>query len=85
VRSITNTIITKCIVENVLAKILINRFIAKMSITAMVSPNCPIPWHKLFLSLRDFGHLLLWHFGLWNISVICLTVVLQIAICTTVF
>jgi len=36
--------------------------------------------HTVFFSLRHFGHFLLRYFGHWNISVICLTVVLKLAV-----
>ena len=35
---------------------------------------------RFFFSLKHFGHFLLRHFGHWNVSVICLTVVLKLAI-----
>ena len=46
-----------------------------------VLPTCV--WICFFFSLKHVGHSLLRHFGLWNISVICVTVVLKLAI--TVF
>ena len=40
-------------------------------------------WNLFFFALRHFDHFLLRHFGHWNISVICLTVVLKLTV--TVF
>ena len=40
----------------------------------------PILRNPFFFSLKHFGNFLLRHFGHWNVSIICLTVVLKLAI-----
>ena len=44
-----------------------------LKLCELILPSC-------FFSLKHFGHFLLRHFGYWNISVICLTVVWKLAV-----